>query len=36
MHKKTSKKLTSIHTRDEKKVKNHTTFFKKQFDMLEN
>ena len=35
MHKKKTKKLTSIHTRDEKKVEKHTTFFKKGLDMLE-
>lgn len=36
MHKKVIKKLTSVHTRDEKKVKKHTTFKKKEIDMLEN
>ena len=36
MHKKKLEKLTSIHTRDEKKVKNHTTFLKKRFNMLVN
>lgn len=36
MHKKEIKKLTSVHTRDEEKLKKHTTFFEKQFDMLEN
>ncbi len=36
MHKKEFIKLTSVHTRNEKKVKNHTTFFEKVFNMLEN
>ena len=34
MHKKENNKLTSVRTRDEKKAKNHTTFFGKQWNML--
>lgn len=36
MHKKGLIKLTSLHTRHEKKCKNHTTLLKKRFEMLEN
>lgn len=36
MHKKELIKLTSVHTRHEKKRKNHTTLLKKRFEMLEN
>ena len=36
MHKKELIKLTSLHTRHEEKWKNHTTFLKKRFEMLEN